>query len=983
MFLLVAAWTVGLGRPVRAAAGAGAPGVFEVDPRVEVALWASEPEVVDPVSICFDESGRAYVAECRDYPYGAGPDGAVGSTVRLLEDTDGDGRADKSTLFAGGLSYATSVTPWRGGVLVAVPPEVVWLKDTNGDGVADVREVVLRGFRRGVSDSLVNGLQYGLDNRIHGANGGNGGRLTVPARPDEALDLGDDDFAWDPRTGRVARTGESGGGFGLVFDDWGRAFTTYNIDHFQHRFLTREQAGRHPGFPAVDLTGSISDHEEMSRIFPVSVAQTRPNHPEQAGRFSAAGGMGRVASAAWPEDLRGSVFVCDVVGNLVHRDLVVPDGPVFRATRAPGEQAREFLASRDPAFRPVGLETGPDGALYLLDMQREVIEHPDYIPAKVREKLDVRAGDRRGRIYRLTPKGGLPVVRPGLATKPDAELVPLLGHADAWWRLTAQRLLVERRATGQVESLRRWRRKGPPAGRLHALWTLEGLGRLESDDVEAALDDAHPGVRENALTLFEGRAGAFAGLAEKVRRRAADPDARVRFRAALALGTVPDAASASALAELLGKDAADPWMRRAIWASLPPEHQRAAGRWLAGGALGAGVRADLVAEYAEWVGARAGQQPGDVSWCLAQLAPGMSPEARRRGLAGLAAGLARSSSRPVLEPAAVERLAELAGRAERAEMEALWRLTRQLGRDDLPAQQEAVAAARRGATNQTAGVERRAADIALLEFAPAAEATPVLLGLLEGREPEAIQGAALAVLRRRQAPEVGAALVARWRSLGPALRPRVLELLLARSAFHEPLVDALEKGRLTPGELNLDLEQRRRLLRGGPPEVRRRAARLVSDEEYGNRRRVVDEWLARLPGAGEAARGRKVFEEACARCHRCGNAGRRVGPELTAMSHRSVEDLLSNVLDPNMAINPGFVAYSAETRDGESAVGLLAAESPAEVVLLQADEVRVTIPRKDLVRLESSGASLMPEGLEAGRTPQELRDLIAFLQESR
>ncbi|MFM8358910.1 MAG: PVC-type heme-binding CxxCH protein, partial [Verrucomicrobiota bacterium] len=545
---------------------------------------------------------------------------------------DGDGRADKSTLFAGGLSYATSVTPWRGGVLVAAPPEVVWLKDTNGDGVADVREVVIRGFRRGVSDSLVNGLQYGLDNRIHGANGGNGGRLTVPGRPDEALDLGDDDFAWDPQAGRVARTGESGGGFGLVFDDWGRAFTTYNIDHFQHRFLTREQAGRHPGFPAVDLTGSISDHEEMSRIYPVSVAQTRPNHPEQAGRFSAAGGMGRVASAAWPEDLRGSVFVADVVGNLVHRDVVVADGPVFRATRAPGEQTREFLASRDPAFRPVGLETGPDGALYLLDMQREVIEHPDYIPAKVREKLDVRSGERRGRIYRLTPKGGLRAVRPGLAAKPDAELVPLLGHADAWWRLTAQRLLVERRATGQVESLRRWRREAPPVGRLHALWTLEGLGLLSAGDLEGALGDAHPGVRENALTLFEGRAGAFTGLAEKVRRLAADPDARVRFRAALAMGTLPDAASASALAELLGREAADRWMRRAVWASLAPEHQRAAGRWLAGGDLDARVRAELVAEYAELVGARAGQRPGDVSWCLAQLAPGMVPEVRRRGL---------------------------------------------------------------------------------------------------------------------------------------------------------------------------------------------------------------------------------------------------------------------------------------------------------------------------------------------------------------
>jgi len=381
------------------------PADFQLDPRLEMTLWASEPDIVDPVALCWDEAGRAYVAECRDYPYGAGPGGQVGSTIRLLKDADGDGRVDRATVFARDLSYATSVTPWRGGVLVAAAPDILFLKDTDGDDVADVREVVLTGFQQGVSDSLVNGLRYGLDHRIHGANGGNGGRLSSPLRPEVTVPLRDSDFAFDPATGVVEVTGGTGGGFGLVFDDFGRVFTTYNIDHLQHAFLSRRQAERFPGFPPVKLTDSISDHGEMARIFPVSPAQTRPNHPEQAGHFSAAGGMGFIGSEVFPEDLRGSVLVCDVVGNLVHRDVLVSDGPVFRATRAPGEQTNEFLASRDVNFRPVGLEVGPDGALYLLDMQRDVIEHPDYIPAKLREKQDIRAGEHRGRIYRITPRG--------------------------------------------------------------------------------------------------------------------------------------------------------------------------------------------------------------------------------------------------------------------------------------------------------------------------------------------------------------------------------------------------------------------------------------------------------------------------------------------------------------------------------------------------------------------------------------------------
>jgi len=236
------------------------------------------------------------------------------------------------------------------------------------------------------------------------------------------------------------------------------------------------------------------------------------------------------------------------------------------------------------------------------------------------------------------------------------------------------------------------------------------------------------------------------------------------------------------------------------------------------------------------------------------------------------------------------------------------------------------------------------------------------------------------VLERLQPPRLGRWLVDRWSGLPPALRGRASRVLAERRALHGDLLEAVESGAIRVGELNLDLEQRRRLLRGGSVEIRARAARFWSDEEYSNRSKLVDEWLAKLPAGGDAYRGRKVFESSCAHCHRMGEVGMRVGPELAGSAHRSVEDLLSNILDPNMAMNPAFVAYQAETVDDETITGLLEAQRGDSVTLRQAGEQRVVLPRTRIRSLRSTGLSLMPEGLEAGRSPQELRDLIAFIR---
>jgi len=965
------------------------PGSYELHPALEMSLFAREPDVVDPVALTFDEQGRLYVVEMRDYPYGFGPNRRPGGTIRLLEDTDGDGKIDRSVLFAEGLSFPTSIAPWRGGVLVAAPPEIIFLKDTDGDGKADVREVVLKGFTFGVTDSNVNGLRWGLDNRVHGVNGGNGGNVTSPRKPGPAVAIRNLDFSFDPATGDLIPTFHTSGGFGLVFDDWGRSFVTYNINHIQQRMIPARYLSRFPGLPPVEATESISDHEEMARIYPISTPETRVNHPEQSGRFSSAGGLGYIGTPAYAGDLRGSVLVCDVVGNLVHRDVLSPRGPSFIASRSKDEQTSEFFASRDHAFRPVGVEMGPDGGLYLIDMQRDVIEHPDYIPEKVKATLNLRAGDDRGRIYRITPKGGLPVVKPRLHRAATSELVAHLSDPNPWWRGTAQRLLIERQDRAAVPALKKLAASSSePLARLHALWSLQGLQAADEPLALRALTDAQPGLRENALLLAEQLLPGSVRLRQQILKLAEDADPRVRFQASFTLGQFEQPPTQDALLKILLRDYPFRWSRLAALSSVRSGAEKLLTALLADDGFLQGLtdaKLALASELADLIGARAGSpKPPDFSGVLAALvAAGVDERIQIAALGGLQTGLDRAGGTPPVDAATTASLAKFSRQTSPALLAAAWKLARALRLPENDAQRSALARARQLSRDNSRPLEKRLQDIQLLGLGDFPTAGPTLLSLLEGPQPSAIQMAAIDALRQFTETEVAIGIVERWRALAPAVRSPVINLLLQRVSFHDVLVTAIEKEKIKLGELALDLEQRRRLLRESTPDIKARAAKFLGDEEYSNRKSVVTDWLGKLPANGDAARGRPIFEKTCAQCHLVAGIGTAVGPDLGAQAHRSVEDLASNILDPNMAINPAYISYLVETSTGEIENGILQSESAEAVTLLQALGKKVIVPRKQIKRLESTGLSLMPEGLEAGMTPADLRDLIAFLQERR
>ena len=947
-------------------------------------LFAAEPDVVDPVALTWDDQGRMYVVEMRDYPNGIGPRGTPGGTVRLLQDRDGDGQADSSVLFADGLSFPTSIAPWNGGVIVAAPPEILFLRDTNGDGKADQREVLLKGFELDVTDSNVNGLRWGLDNRLHGVNGGNGGSIVSVRTNGPAVPLSNCDFAFDPATGEFSLTYHTSGGFGLVFDEWGRSFVTYNINHIQQRLIPVRYLNRFPGFPPLAGVESISDHEVMSRIYPISEPETRPNHPEQSGHFSAAGGLGYIGWEGYPGDLFGSVLVCDVVGNLVHRDVLSRSTPAFIARRSLSETNREWFASRDASFRPVGIELGPDNALYLIDMQRDVIEHPDYIPQKVREKLDLRAGADRGRIYRLTPRGGLPARRVSLTS--SRQLADALADANPWWRATAQRLLIERRDTNAIPLLKASARSQNPMQQLHALWALAGLQAMDEELVVGALRAPQPGLRENGLLLAERLLPGSPALHRSILALDKDDDARVRFQAALTLGQFEDSSTTNALLNILRRDYSHRWTRLATLSSLKTGETEVFLSLVEPAFLadGAEAKLDLVRELADLVGARSsGSNAFKLQRVLHHLSRAKEERWKLVALEGLQRGVARAGTRLTPGHQVSDELEQLAREGSNAIIGSCWKLSRSLGLPETAAQRELLARSITGATNNALPLAQRLEDIRLLALGSFDKSGPTLYGLLDASQPGEVQQAAVDALRDFQQPQVATHLVDRWRMLVPAVRAQVIQLLVQRTSFHTALVEAIESGRITLGELNLDLEQRRRLLRRSTPEVQARAARFIDDEEYGNRKNIVDEWLKKLPASGDAARGAVVFEKLCAQCHQLEGVGQAVGPDLGALAHRSVEDLASNILDPNMAINPAYVAYSVETATGELETGLLKSESSDAIELLQAQGRKLAIPRREIKSVQASGISLMPEGLEAGMTPVELRDLIAWLQRRR
>ena len=966
-----------------------------IEPGFRIEPFAEEPALASPVAMEFDEDGRIFVVEMPGYPLDTRPTGRV----KLLEDRDGDGRPDRATVFADGLVLPTGLMRWKRGVVVTAAPDVLYLEDADGDGRAESRHVLLTGFALTNPQHTVNSPLYGLDNWVYLAHegpaeaiifkdvfGDRGRGVRAPARPEQPpLEASRHGVRFRPDTLEV-ETLSGRSQFGHAFDEWGRYFTLDNSNHVRHEVIAERYLRRNPDLLLASAMQDVSDHGTAAVVYPIS-RNPRLELLTEPGQFTSACSLtfvlgGSLAPGLAP-GLGRTSLVAEPVHNLVHRDAWSPEGATFVARRV--RDGVEFLASADPWFRPVNFALGPDGAVYVVDYYRPMIEHPEWTSSHHHhDSPALYQGSDRGRIHRIAAEGqGGPRVEgplPGRAS--TEELVAMLAHDNAWWRRTAQRLLVERRppeATALLERL--FRESRSPLGRLHALWTLEGLGRLGPALVAEALGDEEAGVRESALRLAEPRLPGEAALGEKLLALVDDPDGQVRFQLLCTLGGLDSPRARAAQDRLLLEGIEDRWMQVAALSAssdrAPAYFERALARrdGLVGGQTPG--RAAFFRQVASVIGAR--RRPAEVARVVRAAAAGRGSGAewwRAASLEGLAEGLRRRRAEAaVLGPVRSDLLALAEGGPPSLRRPAL-DLLGLGGLPSGPAAEAAVLRASARAADPSADPAARAEAIGLMALAGVDAHAGALRPRIDPREPEPVQLAAVKALARSKDPAVGPLLIDRWRALTPAVRSEAAEALLADTARTRLLLAALKDGRIQPWTLGF--WHKHDLVMNEDASIRLEARALL-EERPGEREKVVARYQAALEGPADATRGARVFEATCAKCHRFRGHGTELGPDLGTVRNRPAALLLRDILVPSASIAQGYESWVVERASGGTEVGVLAGQTPTSVLLRREGSPEILVPREDIRRRYVSDLSAMPADLEQQVGEREMADLIAYL----
>ncbi len=956
---------------------------------MEVKLFASEPQIHRPICMNWDEKGRLWIIESVDYPNNKQADGPGHDRIVICTDSDGDGQADKFTVFADKLNIPTGFTFVNGGVVVVQAPHTLFLRDTNGDDVADEKRILFSGW--GIQDTHAgpSNLRYGLDNWIYGIVGYSGFNGVVGG---ERHRFSQGFFRFRPDGSKLEfLRSTNNNSWGVGFSEEGILFgSTANGNPSVYLPIPNRYYERVRGWSSQVLNG---------------IAGNAPMHPitdkvrqvDWHGHFTAAAGHALYTARTFPRQYwNRTAFVCEPTGHLVATFPIQPEGGSFRS-----HNGWNLLASDDEWTSPIMAEVGPDGHVWVIDWYNYIVQHnptpPGFKTGKGNAYETPLRDKTHGRIYRLVWKAAKAPSATNLRDASSERLMQTLRHENMLWRLHAQRLLVERGKLDVLPGLVELAGDtsvdeiGLNPAVIHTLWTLHGLGALKGDHPEAkaaavaALKHPSAGVRRNAVLALPPDTAMTKAIGEAGLLRDSNP--QVRLAALLALSDMQRSSlAAESIAGALTGAATllqDDVLRDAATSAAASHdgeflHVLTVWHWREKPNANLTALIERVAEhYARGV-------PAKTVGSLLEALRGAVEPVQMAQLAGLARGWPKG--RPAeLNPETEKAIAALASRLPLAARGQLVLLTERWGSPLLSSYAQKIVASLLAEIedNKKSEPDRIRAAAQLMEFRPddLAQVRQLLSQVTPRTSSELAQGI-LEAVGRSEATQAGAELVQLLPTLTPAIRSVAIRVLLARSAWTGILLDALDK-RVVPLS-DLTLEQQQQLTSHPDQRLAFRARRLLARSgslPSPDRQKVIEELLPLTKRSGDPARGKLVFQNHCAKCHTHNGEGAKIGPDLTGMNVHPKEHLLMEILDPGRSVEGNFRQYVVTTKDGRVLTGLLASENKTAVELVDSEAKRCTILREDIDELSATTKSLMPEGFEKQLSADDMVNLLQFLSQ--
>lgn len=967
---------------------------FEIELGFKIELLAAEPLISDPVDMEIDEYGRLYVIEMHGYPLDLGGSGKI----KLLSDTDGDGVMDKSTLFAEGLILPNSIMRWKKGILVTDAPNVLYMEDRDGNGKAEVIDTLLTGFALSNPQHNLNNPLLGLDNWIYLAHEGAvktetykkelgdlGTEIYFPGKPD-APRLGIN------ATGRMVRfqpdqnkleITSSYTQFGHAFDAWGHHLLVSNANHIFQEVVAQTYLSRNHDLLVSNATQNLSDHGDAAEVFPITV---NPQNQllTDVGVITSACGLTTYLGGAFPAPFDDNVtFVAEPVSNLIHVDKLKEQGSTFIASRI--LEHKEFLASTDARFRPVNMYIGPDGALYVIDYYRQIIEHPEWMSDDVVKSGDLYNDSDKGRIYRITPTNSKSADWTKGLSLGDAsvqQLVEHLANPNVWWRQNAQRLLVDRADKQSILSLLKMTgNTDSPMGRLHALWTLEGMGELKPEQIEKALGDPVSGIRENAIKLAELHLADAPQLTKSLLLLQADTDAKVRFQLLCTLGFVPTPEAAEARHKILFTDMQDNWVQIAALSASSSESESLLEVMLENFRNDVPAHASMVQRLASMIATK-GNTAAIKTFIKSATRPVLENQSTWQApmLDGIAQGIESIKMKnPVTEMEENLLVQTFFESPSTSIRKASLHLLKTIGISNNPKSNAAMGKAISLATNQDQSDIKRADGIEFIGLRNPAPYASILMQLFTPQEELSIQLAALRTLSLIPDTTVCQYLIKQWPVLTPDIQDAAVSTFMVNIKRVTMLLQAIESGKIQVASISWP--RKVRMMAASDEAVRNRARALFTknDEQEVNKK-----YKQALALKGDGAKGIKVFEQNCAICHQVrGKKGLAIGPDLGTVHNWSKEAIMANILAPNLSISSGYDLWSVELQNGESLQGMIASETPEAITLRNSGSADKTVSRKNIKSIKALSISLMTSGLENQINQQQMADLLDFLKQNK